>query len=179
MAVESDTASLENTKQVGIPIADPHDATTGRGVCEQYRGRAMNGAILRGNRIPMRIAGGIPQLVVDCVEKPVAQGMFQHFGLIVHFIPRVPEVLHQPCFDEPVSPHHAQRVVEGLFELGVAIIAHPLAGRIVPELGDPQVRERFFYSYRLIYEIRADQLEVLAVLHGRRLLESIGERFEG
>ena len=77
------------------------------------------------------------------------------------------------------SPHHAQRVVEGLFELGELIAAHPLAGRVVPELGDVQVRERFLYSYRLIYEARPDRIAVLAVLHGRRLLESIGERFEG
>ncbi|MHB8387838.1 type II toxin-antitoxin system RelE/ParE family toxin [Metallibacterium sp.] len=77
------------------------------------------------------------------------------------------------------SPHHAQRVVEGLLELGESITAHPLGGRVVPELGDVQVRERFLYSYRLIYEVRPDRIEVLAVLHGRRLLESIGERFEG
>ena len=55
----------------------------------------------------------------------------------------------------------------------------PLAGRAVPELRDAQVRERFLYSYRVIYEVRPDRIEVLAVLHGRRLLESIGERFEG
>ncbi|MBS3959766.1 MAG: type II toxin-antitoxin system RelE/ParE family toxin [Xanthomonadaceae bacterium] len=77
------------------------------------------------------------------------------------------------------SLHHAQRVVEGLFELGEVIATHPLAGRVVPELGDAQVRERFLYSYRVIYEVRPEQVEVLAVLHGRRLLESIGERFEG
>ena len=77
------------------------------------------------------------------------------------------------------SLHHAQRVVEGLFELGEMLAAHPLAGRAVPELGDAQVRERFLYSYRMIYEVRPDRIEVLAVLHGRRLLESIGERFEG
>ena len=28
------------------------------------------------------------------------------------------------------SPHHAQRVVEALFELGDEIAAHPLAGRV-------------------------------------------------
>lgn len=77
------------------------------------------------------------------------------------------------------SLHHAQRVVEGLFELGDVIATHPLAGRVVPELGDAQVRERFLYSYRMIYEVRPGHVEVLAVLHGRRLLESIGERFEG
>ena len=76
------------------------------------------------------------------------------------------------------SLHHAQRVVEMLFELGEVILAHPLAGRMVPELNDPNVRERFLYSYRVIYEMRPERINELAVLHGRRLLESIGERFE-
>lgn len=76
------------------------------------------------------------------------------------------------------SLHHAQRVVDALFDLGEVIAAHPRAGRTVPELGDANVRERFLYSYRVIYEIHTDRIEVLAVLHGRRLLESIDERFE-
>ncbi len=41
------------------------------------------------------------------------------------------------------SPHHAQRVVETLLDLGDVIAAHPLAGRVVPELNDTAVRERF------------------------------------
>jgi toxin ParE1/3/4 len=76
------------------------------------------------------------------------------------------------------SRYHAQRMVELLFELGDVIALHPRAGRVVPELDDANVRERFLYSYRVIYEIRAERIEVLAVLHGRRLLESVGERFE-
>jgi toxin ParE1/3/4 len=71
-----------------------------------------------------------------------------------------------------------KRVVEALFELSDVITTHPLAGRVVPELGDKLVRERFLYSYRVIYEIHPEGIDVLAVLHGRRLLESIGERFE-
>ena len=39
----------------------------------------------------------------------------------------------------------------------------------------PKLRERFLYSYRLTYEIGSDRV---AVIHGRRLLESIAERFE-
>lgn len=77
------------------------------------------------------------------------------------------------------SPLHAQRVVEAFFELGDAIARLPQGGRAVPELEDPQVRERFIYSYRMIYRIRSSGIEILAVLHGRRLLESVGERFEG
>jgi len=39
------------------------------------------------------------------------------------------------------------------------------------------VRERFLYSYRLIYELTAETIHVLAVIHGKRLLES-DERFD-
>ena len=58
------------------------------------------------------------------------------------------------------------------------VVAQPLAGPWRSRVGDARVRERFLYSYRLIYEARPEHIAVLAVLHGRRLLESIGERFE-
>jgi plasmid stabilization system protein ParE len=74
------------------------------------------------------------------------------------------------------SRHHAQQVVERLFDLADELPAHPKLGRIVPELADPNVRERFLYSYRLIYELTEHSVHVLAVLHGKRLLESV-ERF--
>lgn len=35
------------------------------------------------------------------------------------------------------SLHHAQRIAEGLFELGERVVAQPLAGRVVPELATP------------------------------------------
>jgi len=74
------------------------------------------------------------------------------------------------------SRRHARRIIEALFDLGDVIEVHPSAGRMVPEVGRPGLRERFLYSYRVIYEIRPDQIAVLAVLHGKRLLESIEER---
>lgn len=69
-------------------------------------------------------------------------------------------------------------MIEALFDLGDTLIDFPQAGRAVPELNDPRVRERFLYSYRLIYEIHSEQIDILAVIHGRRLLESIEERFD-
>ena len=64
-------------------------------------------------------------------------------------------------------------MVEALLALGESIGEQPLMGRVVPELGDEQVREQFLYSYRLIYELGERRVEMLAVIHGRRLLESI------
>lgn len=56
---------------------------------------------------------------------------------------------------------------------GESIGEQPLIGRVVPELGNERMRERFLYSYRLTYEVGDDRVEMLAVIHGRRLLESI------
>ena len=74
------------------------------------------------------------------------------------------------------SRYHAQQVVERLFDLADELPAHPQLGRTVPELADPNVRERFLFSYRLIYELTDEAIRVLAVIHGKRLLESV-ERF--
>ena len=71
------------------------------------------------------------------------------------------------------SLHHAQQVVERLFNLADDLPVNPKLGRIVPELTDPNVRERFLYSYRLIYELSDSAIHVLAVIHGKRLLESV------
>ncbi len=44
-------------------------------------------------------------------------------------------------------------------------------GRIVPELNRENIRELFVYSYRLIYEIRDKTVRIVAVVHGKRLLD--------
>lgn len=76
------------------------------------------------------------------------------------------------------SVYHAQRIVEQLFSLTESLTDHPELGRTVPELNDQRVRERFLYSYRILYEIRDDGLLILGVIHGKRLLESVEERFK-
>ena len=75
------------------------------------------------------------------------------------------------------SPFHARRVAQEFFAIAETLAEQPKLGRVVPELNDPNVRERFLYSYRLIYEIQNDELHILAVIHGRCLLEAIGDRF--
>ena len=71
------------------------------------------------------------------------------------------------------SLYHAQQVVETIFERGDSLLDQPESGRKVPELDDSHVRECFIYSYRLIYEIKATDIHILGVIHGKRLLESV------
>ena len=46
----------------------------------------------------------------------------------------------------------------------------PGSGRVVPEIGKPEIREILRGDYRIIYRQRADRLEILTVFHGARLL---------
>ncbi|HNW36444.1 MAG TPA: type II toxin-antitoxin system RelE/ParE family toxin [Candidatus Ozemobacteraceae bacterium] len=75
------------------------------------------------------------------------------------------------------SPGYAGNVVGKVFDIATEIIHFPEAGRIVPELSDPGIRERFVYSYRVIYKINTENICIIAILHGKRLVESVEERF--
>ena len=48
----------------------------------------------------------------------------------------------------------------------------------MPEVGDERIRERFIYSYRLVYRVEPEQILIVAVIHGKRLLENVPERFD-
>lgn len=66
------------------------------------------------------------------------------------------------------SKHYAKKVVQTVVEKTEKLEDYPEMGRIVPEIDDANVRELFVYSYRLIYEISPDGIEILAVIHGKR-----------
>ncbi|GMU84294.1 MAG: hypothetical protein AMXMBFR47_41640 [Planctomycetota bacterium] len=70
------------------------------------------------------------------------------------------------------SSAHAAAVVSRILECSLSVADFPLAHRPVPELGDDAVRQRIVYSYRLIYRVLQDagRIEILAVIHGARLL---------
>jgi toxin ParE1/3/4 len=47
----------------------------------------------------------------------------------------------------------------------------PRRGRMVPEFGDPAVREIQHQPYRIIYEIRGDVVAILTIRHGRQIFD--------
>ena len=77
------------------------------------------------------------------------------------------------------SAAYAQAVVEKIIEMARQVREFPFLGRMVPEVGQETIRERFVYSYRLIYRIRNTTITIAAVIHGRRLLGPLRERLEG
>ncbi len=47
----------------------------------------------------------------------------------------------------------------------------PQAGRKVPEFDDETIRELVVYSYRIIYRLEQDEALIVAVIHGKRVLQ--------
>ncbi|NCO68040.1 MAG: type II toxin-antitoxin system RelE/ParE family toxin [Nitrospirae bacterium CG_4_10_14_0_8_um_filter_41_23] len=66
------------------------------------------------------------------------------------------------------SKFYAEKVSLEIIEKSEKLNIFPEIGRIVPEIGDPKIRELLIYSYRLIYEIFPDKIAILALIHGKR-----------
>ena len=52
----------------------------------------------------------------------------------------------------------------------------PRGGRVVPELGQENVREVFLRTYRIVYRVVDDGIVVLTIFEGHRLLGAVDTR---
>src|SRR2546425_1368983 len=68
------------------------------------------------------------------------------------------------------SPTYARQVVEQLYEAAGRLVAFPDIGRIVPERGQPNIREILRPPYRVISRREAQLVEILTIHHSSRLL---------
>lgn len=66
------------------------------------------------------------------------------------------------------SPLYAKRVSDALVHKTVRLDELPYHGRKVPELNEEYIRELAMYSYQIIYEIKTNDVEILAVIHKRQ-----------
>jgi len=64
------------------------------------------------------------------------------------------------------SFEYARRMVDRLTLKSQQIAEFPFSGRKVPEYDVKQIREVIEGPFRIIYHIKPDQIDVLAVLHG-------------
>lgn len=66
------------------------------------------------------------------------------------------------------SKYYAKNVINNIISKTDLLDEFPEMGRVVPEIGETNVRELFVYSYRIIYEIMPEDICILAVVHGKR-----------
>ena len=88
--------------------------------------------------------------------------------------PRAADELEQICdFIARDSDHYAKQFAQTVLEIVEAIPDFPKSGRIVPEYQKQSLREKIFLNYRIVYRLRNNTIEIVAISHGARLLEGV------
>lgn len=88
--------------------------------------------------------------------------------------PKAASDLEEICrFIERDSPHYARLFAQRVIALVESIPEFPKSGRIVPEYQQDDIREKIFQNYRIVYRIKPDAIEIVAITHGAKLLPKV------
>lgn len=71
------------------------------------------------------------------------------------------------------SPNYAKAMIDRITARSIQLATFPMSGAVVVEYADPQIRELIEGVYRIVYRVRPQSVEVLAVVHGARILPPI------
>ena len=80
---------------------------------------------------------------------------------------RLKEISDYIAFD---SPQGASAFLDTLIQRGESLSDFPKSGRVVPEIDSQDIREVIEGSYRIVYRLKKDTLEILTVFESRREL---------
>jgi plasmid stabilization system protein ParE len=69
------------------------------------------------------------------------------------------------------SPAYAGAVLKNIVNQTRILARFPQAGRKVREFDDENIRELIVYSYRIIYRLQPEEALIVAVIHGKRVLQ--------
>ncbi|MPN40174.1 hypothetical protein SDC9_187710 [bioreactor metagenome] len=63
---------------------------------------------------------------------------------------------------------YAKQVVEEIINKSDYLKDYPNIGRVIPELNNLRIRELIIYSYRMVYQVESEDVEILALVHSRK-----------
>lgn len=66
------------------------------------------------------------------------------------------------------SPRYARKMVDRITARSKQLGTFPRSGQVVPEFGDPMLREIYEGAYRIIYRVLEKKVSVVAVIHAAR-----------
>ena len=64
------------------------------------------------------------------------------------------------------SEYYAAAFVQEIKEAAASLAEFAERGQVVPEFGDPSIRELLVKSYRLVYKVSENRVVILALIHG-------------
>jgi toxin ParE1/3/4 len=91
----------------------------------------------------------------------------------VRWTPQAADDLEAIClFIARDSPQLAAAFADRVLRATDHLASFPRSGRIVPEFGIGNIRELVVGSYRIIYRIQQEDVHLLTVHHGARILDT-------
>jgi len=66
------------------------------------------------------------------------------------------------------SAVYAERVINEIINKSEYLKEYPNIGRVVPELNNSKARELIVYSYRMVYQLENENVEILTLVHSRK-----------
>ncbi len=95
-------------------------------------------------------------------------------ALKIVWSPKAAENLEEIClYISRDSEYYSSLFAKKVIDIIESIPNFPKRGRIVPEYGDENLREKIYGDYRIVYRIKDESIEIAAICHGSRLLESV------
>ena len=67
------------------------------------------------------------------------------------------------------SNYYEKEVIDKIINESEKLNDFPKLRRAVPEINNENIRELIIYSYRLIYEVKPSEINILTLIHGRQM----------
>lgn len=96
--------------------------------------------------------------------------MAHHIKWSPHSISQFEEICEFIAKD---SKHYAALFAQKIVFIVKNIPRFPKAGRVVPEFDDVNLREKIYKNYRIVYRLKTDVVEIVAVCHSARPLDDL------
>ncbi len=71
------------------------------------------------------------------------------------------------------SEQYARLFAKRVMNIVGSLPRFPNSGRIVPEYGRDDLREKLYSHYRIVYRLKDDTIEIVTITHSARLLENV------
>ncbi len=88
----------------------------------------------------------------------------------IRWSPRASNDLEDICnYIARDSKQYAAIFVRNIFQIIKHIPDFPKSGRVVPEYNNENIREKIFGNYRIVYRLKDECVEIVAIHHGARI----------
>lgn len=70
------------------------------------------------------------------------------------------------------SPDYARLIALGIVKCVEQLALFPQSGRVIPEVGSPELRELIYGNYRIFYRCKPLSIHILAIHHSSRQFDA-------